>query len=107
MRNAGLDEAQAGIKIAGRNINADDTNLMAESEEELMPFPSSGDLPNPGIEPKSPTWQEDALSSEPPGNTEKGKAIQFSIFAWRIPWTEEPGRLYSPWGCKSQTRLND
>ena len=39
MRNAGLEEAQAGIKIAGRNINhlryADDTNLMAESEEEL------------------------------------------------------------------------
>ena len=37
--NAGLDEAQAGIKIAGRNINnlryADDTTLMAESEEEL------------------------------------------------------------------------
>ena len=39
MRNAGLDEAQAGIKIAGRNTNnlrnADDTTLMAESEEEL------------------------------------------------------------------------
>ena len=39
MRNAGLDEAQAGINIAGRNINnlryADDTTLMAESEEEL------------------------------------------------------------------------
>ena len=39
IRNAGLDEAQAGIKIAGRNINnlryADDTTLMAESEEEL------------------------------------------------------------------------
>ena len=39
MRNAGLDEAQAGIKIAGRNINhlryADDTTLMAESEEKL------------------------------------------------------------------------
>ena len=39
MRNAGLDEAQAGIKIAGRNVNnliyADDTTLMAESEEEL------------------------------------------------------------------------
>ena len=39
MRNAGLDEAQAGIKIAGRNIKnlryADDTSLMAESEEEL------------------------------------------------------------------------
>ena len=40
MRNAGMDEAQAGIKIAGRNINnlryADDTTLMAESEEELQ-----------------------------------------------------------------------
>ena len=39
MRNTGLEEAQAGIKIAGRNINnlryADDTSLMAESEEEL------------------------------------------------------------------------
>ena len=39
MRNTGLEEAQAGIKIAGRNINnlryADDTTLMAESEEEL------------------------------------------------------------------------
>ena len=39
MRNAGLDEAQAGIKIAGRNINnlryADDNTLMAESKEEL------------------------------------------------------------------------
>ena len=39
MRNSGLEEAQAGIKIARRNINnlryADDTNLMAESEEEL------------------------------------------------------------------------
>ena len=39
MQNAGLDEAQSGIKIAGRNINnlryADDTTLMAESQEEL------------------------------------------------------------------------
>ena len=42
MRSARLDEAQAGIKIAGRNINnlryADDTTLMAESEEELKSF---------------------------------------------------------------------
>ena len=42
MRNAGLVEAQTGIKIAGRNINnlryADDTTLMAESEEELKSF---------------------------------------------------------------------
>ena len=42
MRNTGLEEAQAGIKIAGRNINnlrySDDTTLMAESEEELKRF---------------------------------------------------------------------
>ena len=42
MRNAGLDEAQPGIKISGRNINnlryADDTTLMTESEEELKSF---------------------------------------------------------------------
>ena len=42
MRNAGLEEAEAGIKIAGRNINnlryAKDTTLMAESEEELKGF---------------------------------------------------------------------
>ena len=42
MRNAGLEEAQAGIKIAGRKINnpryADNTTLMAESEEELKPL---------------------------------------------------------------------
>ena len=45
MRNAGLDEAQAGIKIAGRNISslryADDTTLTAESEEELKPLDES------------------------------------------------------------------
>ena len=60
MRNAGLEETQAGIKIAGRNINnlryADDTTLMAESEEELksllmkvkeeiQPVHSEGDQP--------------------------------------------------------------
>ena len=42
MRNTGLEETQAGIKISGRNINnlryADDTTLMAESEEELKSF---------------------------------------------------------------------
>ena len=45
MRNAGLEETQAGIKIAGRNINnlryADDTTLMAESEEEQKPLDES------------------------------------------------------------------
>ena len=47
MQNAGLDEAQTGIKILGRNINnlryADDTTLMAESEEELKSFLMKGE----------------------------------------------------------------
>ena len=47
IRNCGMDEAQAGVKIAGRNINnlwhADDTILMAESEEELKPPDESGE----------------------------------------------------------------
>ena len=47
MPNARLDEAQAGIKIAGRNVNnlryADDTTLMAESEEELKSIPDEGE----------------------------------------------------------------
>ena len=34
---------------------------------------------------------------------EKEMATHSSILAWRIPWTEEPGGLYSPWSCKSQT----
>ena len=65
MRNAGLDEAQAGIKTAGRNINnlryADDTTLVAESEEELKSF--------------SMKWKEE---SENPGlkfNIEKMKIL--------------------------------
>ena len=65
MRNAGLEEAQAGIKIAGRNINnlryADDTTFMAESKEEL------GE-----------------------GN---GTPLQYSCL--ENPWIEEPGRLQS------------
>ena len=47
MGNAGLDEAQAGIKIAGRNVNnfryVDDTTLMAESEEELKSLLDEGE----------------------------------------------------------------
>ena len=67
MRNAGLDEAQAGIKIARRNINniryADDTTLMAQSEEEL----------------------KNLLAVTPHSST----------LAWKIPWMEEPGGLQS------------
>ena len=75
MRNAGLEEAQAGIKIAGRNINnfryADDTTLMAESEEELKSL-----------------WMKVKLESEKVGlklNIQKTKIMASSpITSWQI-----------------------
>ena len=78
MRNAGLEETPAGIKIAGRY--ADDTTLMAESEEELksllplsmgfprqkywcgLAFPPSGDLPDPKIKHTCSAFQAGSLS---------------------------------------------
>ena len=72
MQNGGLDESQAGIQTAGRNINnlryVDYTTLMAESKEEL----------------KSLLMK-----------VEKEMATYSSTLAWRIPWSEEPGRLQS------------
>ena len=77
-----------------------------------LPFPSPGDLPDPGIKPRSPALQAEALTSEPPEQTppqseaqlqslgwedplEKDMATHSSILAWRIPRTEEPGGLWS------------
>ena len=148
MRNAGLDEAQAGIKIAGRNIRnlryADDTTLMAESEEELktllmkvkeesekvglkpniqktkiMAYGSitSWQIGGETVETVSdfilggskitaslvaqrlkrlpPMWEirVQSLGQEDP--LEKKMVTHSSILAWRIPWTEKPGRLQS------------
>ena len=79
MQNAGLDEAQGGIKIAGRNINnlryTDDTTLMAESEEELKSLLKKEESEKPGLKlniqktntmASSPTtsWQIDGETME-------------------------------------------
>ena len=86
MRNAGLDEAQAGIKIAGRNINnlryEDDTTLMAESEEELKSL-----------------LMKVKEESEKPGlklNIQKTKIMAPGpITSWQIDWEKvETVRLY-------------
>ena len=73
-----------------------------------MPFPSSWDLPDPGIEPRSLALQETwvrSLGQEDP--LEKEMATHSSILAWEIPWTEEPGRLQSTGLQKSQTQLSN
>ena len=98
-----------------------------------LPFPSPGDIPNPGIEPKSPVLEADALTSEPPGKPlpwwlrRKSVSLQcrrpgFNSWVRKIPWRrkwqptlvfllgESHGQRslagYSLWGCKSWTRLS-
>ena len=83
-----------------------------------LPLPSPGDLPDPGIKPGSPTFQADALTSEPPRQEtrvqslgqedllKKEMATHSSTLAWRTPWTEEPGGLLFM-ESQSQTRLSE
>ena len=88
MQNAGPDEAQAGIKFAGRNINnlryANDTTLMTESKEELKSMIASPSLPTVGmiiLESGSPGWITplDAASNQE-GCTIKSKINHGSYF---------------------------
>ena len=113
MRNAGLDETQARIKVAGRNINnlrcADDTTLMAESEEELksllMKVKEESEKAGLTLNRASlvaqrlkrlplmrETWVR-SLGQEDP--LEKEMETHSRTLAWKISWTEEPGGLQS------------
>ena len=94
MRNAGLDEAQAGIKIAGRNINnfryADDTNLVAESEEELksllMKVKSESEVA------QSCLTLSDPMDCSPPGSSVHG-IFQARVQEWvAISFSRESSR---------------
>ena len=89
MSNAGLDEAQAGIKIARRHINnlryADNTALMAE--ETSLVAQTVKRLPTMRETRVQSLGWEDLL--------EKEMATHSSILAWKIPWTEAVGRLWS------------
>ena len=51
-----------------------------------LSFPSPGDLPDPGIDPRSPALQADALPSEPPGNTTR---MALELMNWKISWRKE------------------
>ena len=98
MRNAGLGEAEAVIKIVWSNINnlkyADDTTLMAEIEEELKSLLMK-------------MKEESETAGLKLNFMEKEMATNSSILAWKIPWTEEPGRLQFMGVTKSWTRLSD
>ena len=93
MRNAELEEAQAGVKIAGRNINnlkyADDTTLMAESEEELKSL-----------------WmkvKEESEKADLKLNIQKAKIMAYSpITSWQIDGKQWKQRNLFSWIPKSQ-----
>ena len=101
MRNAGLDEAQAGIKIAGRNINnlryADDTTFMAESEEKLknLLMKVKEESEKAGLKCSIQKTDHGILSDFTFTfhfhALEKAMATHSSVLAWRIPGTGEPG----------------
>ena len=118
MRNAGLEETQAGIKIAGRSINnlryTDDTTLMAESEEELKSLLMKVKEESEKVGLKLNIQKMKIIASGPislweiDGETglrfdpwvgkiplEEEMATHSSILTWEIPWTEEPGGLQS------------
>ena len=113
MRNAGRDEAQAEVKIAGRNINnlsyTDDTTLMAESEEEVKSLLMKVKEESEKVGLKLSIQKTKFLASGPitswqiDGETMEivtdFMATHSNTLAWKILWTEEPGR-YSPWGHK-------
>ena len=77
MQNAGLDEAQAGIKIAGKNINnlryADDTTLMAESEEKLKSHLMNGKEESGNIGLKLNIQKTKIMASSPINSWQKWK----------------------------------
>ena len=97
MRNAGLEEAQAGIKIGGRNINnlryADDTTLMAESEEKLKSLVMKVKEESEKVGLKLNTQKTKIMASGP-------------ITSWEIDWGNSGNsvRLYF-WGLQNQLQM--
>ena len=59
-----------------------------------LPFPSLVDLPDPGIKPRSPALQADALTSEPPGQVPKGYLTQPCLICWRVDRVSQRNDVY-------------
>ena len=90
MRNAGLEEAQTGIKIAGRNINnlryADDTTLVAESEEELKSLLMKVKEESEKVGLKLNIQKTKIMASSPITSWEiDGKTVETEILFWGAP----------------------
>ena len=66
-------------------------------------------VPTPGTEVKNPLEIQETQVRSPDQEDplEKGMAIDSSILAWEVPWTEEPRGSYSPWSRKSQSQLSN
>ena len=98
MRNTGLEEAQAGIKIAGRNTNnlryADDTTLMTENEEELKSLLKKVKEESEKVGLKLNIQKTKNMASSPITSWQIEVETHSGIVAWEIPWTEEPGGLH-------------
>ena len=88
MRNTGLEEAQAGIKIAGRNINnlryADDTTLMAESEEELKSLLMKVKEQSENIGLKLNIQKTKIMASGPLGNRWGNSGNSVRLYFWGL-----------------------
>ena len=118
-----------GIKLRSPTLQGKFLTIWASREAEeywsWLPFPPPGDLPDPGIKPTSPALQTDSFPSEVARRQpkcllyglpwwlsgkvqslgredplEKEMATHSSTLPWKIPWTEEPGRLYCSRGRK-------
>ena len=109
MPNAGLDEAQARVKISGRNISdlryTDDTTLFAFCHKGGVICISKVTDISPCNLDSSLCFIQPSISHNVLYIKEKEMATHYTL-AWRIPWTEEPGRLQSM-GLQSRTRLSD
>ena len=92
MRNAGLEETQAGIKIAKRNINnlryADDINGVSLVAQMVKNLPA--------------VWETGVRSLAQEDPLKKEMAAHSGTLAWKIPWTKEPGAQGNRLSCRDQ-----
>ena len=107
MRNAGLEEAQAGIKIAGRNINnlryADDTTLMEESEEELKSLLMKVKEESEKVGLKLSIQKTKIMASDPEGGNRQNRLrLESRTPSWAGLWTLSPVSMETTYQLENQ-----